>query len=138
MSGLLPQKPPVNVPESEPRVLDITAEETAAVVTALSSDTARAILLELSDEPATQSELADRADISIQNVGYHLDRLVDTDLVAVVEQWRSEKGRTMDVYASADTSLVLVTGDGKPSVGTCEPPTDTQASVGELGLQSSD
>ena len=86
MSGLLPRKPPVQAPESDPRVLDIMAGETAAVVTALPSDTARAILAELDEEPATQSELADRTEISIQNIGCHLDRLVDADLVAVVEQ----------------------------------------------------
>jgi len=138
MSGLLSQKPPVNVPEQAPRVLDIMAEETAAIVTALSSDTARAILSELSHEPATQSELADRVDISIQNVGYHLNRLVDTNLVTVVEQWRSEKGRTMNVYAPADASLVLVTGDGMTNAGTCETPTESQDAAREPELQMSD
>lgn len=138
MSGLLPRKPPVQAPESDPRVLDIMAGETAAVVTALSSDTARAILAELDEEPATQSELADRTEISIQNIGYHLDRLVDADLVAVVEQWRSEKGRTMDVYATANAPIVLVTGDSIPSAGTCETPTGFQDSVGYTGQQTSD
>jgi DNA-binding transcriptional ArsR family regulator len=138
MNGLLPRKPPVDEPDSEPRVLDITAEETAAVVTVLSSDTARTMLSELHDEPATQSELADRANISIQNVGYHLDRLVDAGLVAVVDQWRSEKGRAMDVYAPADASLVLVGGDRTLSVGTRETPTEPQASGEDTGLQTSD
>ena len=138
MSGLLPRKPPVKEPDSEPRVLDIMAEETAAVVTVLSSDTARTILSELHDEPATQSELADRTGISIQNVGYHLGRLADAELVAVVEQWHSEKGRTMDVYAPADAPLVLVSGDDMPSVGTSETPTESQDSAGEPGLQTSD
>jgi len=138
MSGLLPRKPPVHAPEPDPRILDIMADETAAVVTALSSDTARAILAELDDKPATQSALADRAGISIQNVGYHLDRLVDADLVAIVDQWRSEKGRTMDVYAPANAPIVLVPGDSIPSAGTCETPTGSGDSIGEPGQQPSD
>ena len=138
MTGLLPRKPPVNAPELEPRVLHLMDDETAAVVTALSSDSARAILEALDNEPATQSELADRTGISIQNVGYHLARLVDVDLVAVVDQWRSEKGRAMDVYAPADASLVLVPGDDRPSAGTGETPAESQASVGKTALKQSD
>jgi DNA-binding transcriptional ArsR family regulator len=107
MSGLIPQKPQIERPDPEKRVLDIRNEESRSVFSALSSETGRAVLEVLYDEPATQSELAERVDTSIQNVGYHLDRLIDAGLVTVAGQGYSEKGRVMDVYAPATASLVL-------------------------------
>lgn len=103
MSGLLPRKPPVKEPGSGPRVLDVMAEETAALVTAVSSDTARRLLLKLYNEPATQSDLWRQVGTLIQNVGYHLERLVD----AVIGQCRSEKCREMGVYVPADAPLIF-------------------------------
>ena len=77
----------------------------------LTSKTAQSILVELSDEPGTPGEVADRVDTSLQNVGYHLSKLEDAGLVTVVGTRYSSKGREMNVYASAVRSLVI----GSPS-----------------------
>ncbi|WP_436909129.1 ArsR/SmtB family transcription factor [Halosimplex marinum] len=111
MSHLLPREPPVDG-SAGPEVVAIGDEESGAVFSALSADRARSILSELYREPATQSELADRVDTSLQNVDYHLGNLVDAGLVAVVGQWYSEKGTEMDVYAPDGDPLVLIAGDG--------------------------
>lgn len=111
MSALLPQRSPVERSGHESRVVSLGDAGSDAVFSVLSSEVARTLLAELYRDPATQSELADRAGTSIQNVSYHLDNLVDAGLVAVVDQWYSEKGREMDVYAPEGSSLVLVVGD---------------------------
>jgi DNA-binding transcriptional ArsR family regulator len=110
MSALLPRKPPVEENPNE-QVVTLGGQESDAVFSVLSSTVARSALAELYRGPATQSELANRLDTSIQNVSYHLDNLVDAGLVAVVDQWYSEKGREMDVYAPEGSPLVLVVGD---------------------------
>jgi DNA-binding transcriptional ArsR family regulator len=111
MSQLLPRKPPVERPDDGARVVGLDDGDSGAVFSVLSSAVARGILTELYRTPATQSELADRVDTSIQNVDYHLDKLVMADLVDVVDQWYSEKGIEMDVYAPTGDPLVLVAGD---------------------------
>jgi len=111
MSGLLPRRPSVERPDSEPRVVGLEGRESEAVFSALSSDVARSILAELYRGPTTKSELADRVGTSIQNVNYHLDKLVRADLVGVVDQWYSEKGVEMDVFAPDHEPLFLMVGE---------------------------
>jgi DNA-binding transcriptional ArsR family regulator len=67
-------------------------------------------LSELYDSPRTKSELADRVETSLQNVTYHVDKLHDAGLVTVIDQWYSEKGNEMDVYAPSNGPLVVVGG----------------------------
>lgn len=113
MSSLLPRTPRVERSDGEPEVVGLDGVESGAVFSVLSSERARSILSELYREPATQSELADRVDTSLQNADYHLDNLVEAGLVTVVDQWYSEKGTEMDVYAPAGDPLVLVAaGEG--------------------------
>ncbi|QLH77253.1 helix-turn-helix transcriptional regulator [Halosimplex rubrum] len=110
MSALLPREPRIERPDGEPEVVGLDDIESDAVFSVLSAELARSILSELYREPATQSELADRVDTSIQNADYHLDNLVDAGLATVVDQWYSEKGTEMDVYAPDGDPLVLVAG----------------------------
>ena len=111
MSALLPQRPSVERSDRESQVVSLADAGSDDVFSVLSSTVARNLLSELYRRPATQSELADSLGTSIQNVSYHLDNLADAGLVDVVDQWYSEKGREMDVYAPDGGSLVLVVGD---------------------------
>jgi DNA-binding transcriptional ArsR family regulator len=136
MSQLLPRKPPVDRPEDGPRVVGLDDRESGDVFSVLSSAVARSILTELYRGPATQSELADRVDTSLQNVSYHLGQLADVGLVEVVDQWYSEKGAEMDVYAPNGGPLVLVAGDPGQQGGPTEAVgglrrTDTTSKRGE-------
>jgi DNA-binding transcriptional ArsR family regulator len=97
-------------PDPEHRYLSLA--EAGPVLDSLTSETAQAILVELSDEPATPGVVADRVDTSLQNVSYHLSRLEAVDLVTVVGTRYSEKGREMNVYAAAVSSLVIVDPGG--------------------------
>lgn len=95
----------VGEPSSDPEFLHL--EDAGPVLDALASETARAIVAELQDEPATATEIADRIDTSLQNVSYHLADLEETALVTEVGTRYSEKGREMTVYTSNTTALVI-------------------------------
>ena len=121
MSALLPRKPPVERSGTDSQVVSLYDDDSDAVFSVLSSEVARRVLAELYRDPATQSELADRVGTSIQNVSYHLDNLADAGLVDVVDEWYSEKGREMDVYAPTGAPLVLMIGDTSDDNGGSDP-----------------
>jgi DNA-binding transcriptional ArsR family regulator len=85
-------------------------EDVSAILDALSSDTAREILNAVYDDPGTPSDLADRLDMSIQKVSYHLEKLEDEELIAVAGTQYSEKGQEMTVYEPPEDPLVLFVG----------------------------
>lgn len=125
---LLPRRSAVDEPDPETLVLPIAEPGTADLCSALSSDTARTIVASLADEPGTASDVADRADTSLQNARYHLDRLRDAGLVRVVDTWYSVKGNEMDVYASVHDRIVLDASgaaDGTPGADDPAPPEPT-------------
>jgi DNA-binding transcriptional ArsR family regulator len=107
MNSALPRQPPVeHVPEDQVR-LSVTGDESAAVWELLSSTTARAIVATIEEEPKPASEIATAVGTSLQNTCYHLDRLVEGDLIKPTQTWYSKKGREMTVYALRTRELVI-------------------------------
>lgn len=121
MSGLPQRKQSLKATADKSMVVDLDDQGAQAVLEVLSVATARDILSALYLEPTVQSDLADQLDTSIQNVDHHLGNLVDVGLVTVVGEWRSEKGRPMDVYGPANESLALIMGDRTPAVDNVQP-----------------
>lgn len=112
MARLLPSTPDLSAAdEAEPRVVGIEGDDADELLAAMSSRTARELLLALHDEPGAPSELADRVGTSLQNAQYHLGNLSDAGLIEVIDTVYSEKGREMKVYAPADRPLVVVAAD---------------------------
>lgn len=109
--NLLPLTPPVEVSDEQPRRVNMLADEGTQMLDALGSDTARAILTALCEEPATTSEISERIGTSIQNVHHHLGQLQNADLVRVVTTHYSSRGLEMDVYAVKGAPLMLVCGN---------------------------
>lgn len=109
--SLLPSRGPdvSTVQEGEMEVVGVD-EDVEPLIDALSSDTARAVLNAIYDEPGTASEIADRLDMSIQKVSYHLDKLDDQDLIVVAGTRYSEKGQEMKIYRPPDEPVVLFVG----------------------------
>ena len=103
--------------EGEIQVLGVDEDDSADVFEALSSDTARRVLTAIYDESAPPSELADRLDMSLQNVSYHLDNLEEAGVVRVADTRYSEKGREMNVYAPADDPVVVFVGTEERKTG---------------------
>lgn len=109
--SLLPSSPDTTTEDTEPRVVGVDDENADALLSALSSGTARALLSACHDNPAPPSDLADEVDTSLQNAQYHLKKLEDAGAVEVVDTAYSAKGREMDVYAPADQPLVILAGE---------------------------
>lgn len=80
------------------------------VLSGVQSETAREALRELIAEPMSASELADRLDLSVESVSYHLDNLEDRELIEVYTTVYSEKGREMAVYGVSEDPVVLFFG----------------------------
>jgi DNA-binding transcriptional ArsR family regulator len=118
MADLLPSTPDTSAAEeASPRVIGVDSEEADDLLSALSSDTARRLLTALHEEPSNPAALADRADTSLQNVQYHLERLQAAGLVEVIDTVYSEKGREMKVFAPVDRPLVVFAGREEESEG---------------------
>lgn len=111
MGGLLPRRTDA-APAADPNANIVSISEQASddVFEALASETTREVLETLYDEPGTASDLASRVDTSVQNVQYHLNKLEETGLVAVVDTWYSNQGKEMKVYAPSNESLVVFAG----------------------------
>lgn len=94
-------------PEPDRSLAYLPSAEAGPALEALSSGTAQSIFAALCREQATATELADRTDTTVQNVGYHLTHLEDAGLVTVAGTRYSRKGREMKVYARAVAGLVI-------------------------------
>lgn len=109
MSGLIDRiQDRTATPDERLRVLPVDGDESDEVLDALASDTRRTLLRELFAEPGTPSEVADRADTSVQNVHYHLSSLEAAGLVEPIDTRYSEKGHEMTVYGPASDPIVFV------------------------------
>ncbi|MFW5963383.1 MAG: ArsR/SmtB family transcription factor [Natronomonas sp.] len=108
--SLLPSRLEVSPSPDEPKVLDIDGEGADAAFDALGSETARAVLATIYDEPRTPTEVRETVGTSLQNVHYHLDRLEDAGLIEPAGMGYSEKGNEMTVYGPASEAVVLFAG----------------------------
>ena len=137
MSGLLPTSTDASSEqEGEPRTFWLDGEDTGELLSSLSSDTARAILTSLHEQPATASEVAGRVDTSLQNARHHLTNLQEAGLVRVADTRYSQKGREMNVYAPSEEPLVVFVGNEKRKTSFLDSLKGLVAAVGVLGLVS--
>ncbi|MFC6988413.1 ArsR/SmtB family transcription factor [Haloplanus sp. GCM10025708] len=88
----------------------MTDDDAAHLIRSLSSETARAIVAALHEDPATASELSESVSTSLQNIRHHLGQLEEVGLVRVADTRYSVKGREMNVYAPTEDSLVVCVG----------------------------
>jgi DNA-binding transcriptional ArsR family regulator len=117
MPSPLPHRPSIDHTPASLAVVDLTDDDSTALLDSLSCETSRAILAALDDGPATVSDLTDRVDTTLQNARYHLENLRDAGVVADVGTWYSSKGREMNVYALTSERIELRIGDDAPSRG---------------------
>lgn len=136
MSTIFPLREKVSLDDGrEPRLVDLDDDVADEVFKTLSSGTTRKIFSELHQSPQTASDLADVTETSVQNTQYHLEKLVDADLVEVVDTWYSERGTEMKVYAPTDDALVLFAGRDKQ--GTLKSLLKRVAGIGGILLPAS-
>lgn len=111
-------------PDQEPRVVGIDEDDAKLLLNVLSSEPTREVFQEIQKSPAPASELAESMGTSVQNISYHLDKLLDADAIEVVETLYSERGREMDVYATSAEPIVII--------GNSEPDDDLKANLSRL------
>lgn len=139
MSTLLPLK---TTPDSsserdlDPELVQFNDESAEQILSAVTSTTARCILSHIYETPTTASEIADELNSSVQNISYHLERLVNSDLIEVIDTWYSEQGREMDVYAPTNSALVLFTGAERTSPSLTTALRRVLGAVGIVGVVS--
>lgn len=121
--------------DDDARVVTLESDDCADVLSAVSSDTARAILLELQERPLTASEIATTTGTSIQNVKYHLTNLEDAGLIEVTDRVYSQKGREMKIYAPTAQPLLLVAGS-EPTVETDDSIVERPGAIVDSGVSS--
>lgn len=137
MSGLLPSSPdPSPSDDADPLVVGVDSDGADELLGALSSETARAVVSVLYEEPATPSDVADEVDTSLQNVQYHLSKLEDAGLIEVADTVYSEKGREMNVYQPTSQPLVVFAGTESETTGLKAALSRLLGSLGVLGLAS--
>jgi DNA-binding transcriptional ArsR family regulator len=137
MADLLPSRSDAGGPASDdPKVVGLDSDAADDLISALSSRTARRVLAELHEDPASPSALADRVDTSLQNVQYHIENLSEADVIEVVDTVYSEKGREMEVYAPADRALVVFAGREQETTGLKSALKSLLGGVGVLALAS--
>lgn len=136
MSGLLPSSSEPEPPDGDPRVIGVDDADADDVLAALSSETARSLFTALHEEPATPSELADRAETSLQNAQYHLEKLDDADLIEVIDTRYSAKGREMQVFGPSGAPVVLFAGGEDAGRDVRSALASLLGGVGILGLAS--
>lgn len=107
-AGLLPAQ---SEPDHDPDPAIVSLSESAGLLDALGSRTARAILTTLSEEPMAVSDVAEAVDTSLQNAAYHVNNLQNAGLIEVVDTWYSTKGAEMAVYAATYEPLVISLGE---------------------------
>lgn len=87
------------------RVVELDDDDADVVLSALSTESARQILRSLNDGPGTVSELADRTDLTAQNVSYHLGKLTEADLVQT-QGTQATGGNEATVYTPSQDVIV--------------------------------
>ncbi|AFZ72606.1 ArsR/SmtB family transcription factor [Natronobacterium gregoryi] len=95
----------------DPTVVGLEGEDADRVFDALGSETSRAVLQTCYEEGRTRSELAAELETTVQNVGYHVDKLESADLLEPVETRYGENGREVTVYEPSKRAVVVAAGE---------------------------
>lgn len=88
-------------------ILEPGDERAQQIARALSSRTAGKILDILSDGPRPTSSIAQRLDIPLTQVKYHVDNLLEAGILEVAEERYSVKGRRVKIYGLKHQVLVV-------------------------------
>ncbi|MDD1667326.1 MAG: helix-turn-helix domain-containing protein [Methanomicrobiales archaeon] len=82
------------------------------IAKAIASRTAGEILQLLKNGSETATHIAEALSIPITTVQYHLENLVDAEIITIVERRWSQKGREVKVYGLREQMLIVVPRGG--------------------------
>ena len=107
ISNLLPAQLERPTPDQR-AVVGLVGEDADELFGVLASSTARRVIQSLHEEPQAASELAEAHDLSLQNVDYHIQNLLEADLIRVAGTKYSDRGTEMKIYAPTKQALVVI------------------------------
>lgn len=88
-------------------LVNLNEEKTKKISEIISSDTSRKILDYLADKDDTEKNISDKLEIPISTVHYHLQKLMEAQLVVVEEFHYSKKGREVNHYKLANKYIII-------------------------------
>lgn len=88
-------------------ILPVDDEKTKTVGEILSNDTSRKILNILSVDELTANQIAQKMDVSIALVAFHLKKMQDVDLVKISKVAKSVKSQEMKYYSATKKSVLI-------------------------------
>ncbi|MCK4589821.1 MAG: helix-turn-helix domain-containing protein [Nanoarchaeota archaeon] len=94
-------------------LVNLDEEKTKKLAEIISSTTSRKILNYLADKEATESELSKELKLPLSTVHYHLQKLVEGNLVVVEEFHYSKKGREVNHYKLANKYIIIAPKETK-------------------------
>ena len=95
----------------DPSVVGLDDEDADRLFDALGSETSRAVLAACYERGRTRSGLANDLETSVQNVGYHVDKLESAGLLEAVETRYGENGREVRVYEPSKRAVIVAAGE---------------------------
>lgn len=95
---------------AEPTVIDLDGDTADRVFDALGSETTRRILALIYESPRSPTDLAAETGTTLQNVTYHINKLLEADLIEPDRTHYSEKGQSVISYGPTNEAVVVVAG----------------------------
>lgn len=97
----------MGVEELDMHVLSLEDEEGNEIAEVLSSESTRSVFNLLEDQPRTPKDLAEKLEMSSQNIHYHINKLSEVGLVESIDIEYSDRGKEMKVYAPTHEGVIL-------------------------------
>ena len=88
-------------------LVDLNESKTKKLAETITSDKSRKILNYLTEKDDTEQNIAQNLSIPISTVHYHLQKLLEAQLVIVEEFHYSEKGREVNHYKLANKYIII-------------------------------
>jgi len=94
--------------EEQVIILEQGSPEAQKIAKAMASPAAGEVLNLLSGEgPYTATEIAEKLNIPLTSLKYHLENLLEAGLIEVVNTRWSEKGKRMKIYGAVEKDIIL-------------------------------
>lgn len=91
-------------------LVDLNESKTKKLAETITSDTSRKILNYLTEKEDAEQNIAQNLGLPISTVHYHLQKLLEANLVKVEEFHYSQKGREINHYKLANKYIIIAPG----------------------------
>ncbi|MCQ1535063.1 helix-turn-helix transcriptional regulator [Methanosarcina sp. KYL-1] len=95
--------------EEKLRILSLS-NDSRKIIQTLSNETSIRVLQLLETGDMSASELAGGLDLRLNTLQYHLDALLEADLIRISEVKWSQRGRKIKVYEPVEKLIILIPG----------------------------